>query len=275
MQPTPRFLPPELWDQIVSYLRYDLDALLAYREAYSGRGWYERGSKHVPREYGQREVTFSHREQVARIGMMKSSWEGPWVVRIRGSELKGERGPIPHLGTVAVMLGGRWTDPWRLYIENAEWRAGDMPPDLFENLSTFTEITWLDLHDVTFPSIATFGRLVCALPALDELGCDGVRFVTHHFNPAAFLRRAGSRRLGEITLYDLDSTSSDDITGFFLSMDTSFHTINLGMNYPATVHSLPLRPTNFASGNLQRFIWTAGASLENLYLNLDPGGEPL
>lgn len=275
MQSTPRFLPPELWDQIVFYLRYDLDALLAYRKAYSGRGWYERGTKYVPPEYDQGKATFMDREHVARIGILKSSWGGPHDVRIRGSELDDERRPIPHLGTFAVMLGGRWTETECLYIERAEWRAGDMPPDLFENLSTFTGITQLALYDVTFPSIATFGRLVCALPALDWVACDGVRFVTHHFNPAAFSRRAGSRKLGVITLRDLDSTSSDDITGFFLSMDTSFHTIDLGMNWPATVHYLPLRPTNFTSGNLQRFIWTAGASLESLYLNLAPGGEPL
>jgi len=84
-EPKPRFLPPELWDHVVFYLRYDLDALLAYREAYPGHGWYERGSKYVPREYGRSVVTFSDRQQVARIGMMEKQLE-----RGRGSTYHGQ-----------------------------------------------------------------------------------------------------------------------------------------------------------------------------------------
>lgn len=141
--------------------------LLAYRRAFSSKlGWYKRCSKYVPPEYRGDKVPFSDRKEVARIWVMKSSWPGPFAVYISGyKQVEDGTGPIPHLGTSAEMLGGRWTQTKCLTVRRAEWRAWDMPPD-FDNLSTFPVIESLFLDDVIFPSIAIFGRLVCALPAL-------------------------------------------------------------------------------------------------------------
>lgn len=272
-QSTPRYLPPELWDHVVSYLRYDLDALLAYREAYCGRVWDKRATKYVPPEYDSDPVIFFNRKEVARIGRMKSSWTGPRNVDIEGYEHTRQ---IPHLATFAAMFGGRWTKTEELGIMRADWPAWEMPPDVFRSLATFTGITWLYLHDVKFPSIATFGRLVCALPTLEwlylGLYCDKVRIETRR----AFPRWAGATQLSRVSFDDMDGAFLNDISGFLVSMGISAKLTKIELAAVETNlgPGKPLRPEDFQPGNVQHLVQSAGASLRRLQLHLVPGGEP-
>lgn len=208
---TLRELPIEIWDQIIDLLRYDLDALIACGQV--SRTWRWRCRKHVQLEkYTGGVVTFRERNEVAQIGKMTFT---KWRVRslhIRGGE-DGERKPIRHLATWATVFSGRWTGN-KLTIENAEWRMRDMRPDTFLDLTTFTSITFLYLHHVTFPNIATFGRLLYALPKLAELQCSGLRWSTHGFDQATFPRR-GEPKLGLRFIKLEDSTPLDGIAEFF------------------------------------------------------------
>lgn len=75
--------------------------------------------------------------------------------------------PIPHLGLFASRFAGRWTP---IHSLNARWRAQDLDPDVV-------------FRDITFPSIATFGRLVAAFPQLQWLIMGSVPFCAHPSDP--------------------------------------------------------------------------------------------
>jgi len=145
----------------------------------------------------------------------------------------------------------------------------DVLHDIFLNLSTFTEITRLELSQVSFPTVATFGRVVCAFPALQQLVCRGLQFSTHHFLPHAFPKRASAVRLSTVSL---DGDSFDDITNFMATtgIDANLATVHIGTSL---FQGQPLGAEVVVSGNLQRLVRTAGVSLRNLELGLVLTGE--
>ncbi|OSX62410.1 hypothetical protein POSPLADRAFT_1181506 [Postia placenta MAD-698-R-SB12] len=102
-------------------------------------------------------------------------WRGPQRVTIwSGKDSKS----IPHVATFASRFAGRWTRIEQLRFAETSWpsslRAADAA--VFRNLSGFASITKLDLYDVTFPSIVTFGALISALSGLNELYLLDVNF---------------------------------------------------------------------------------------------------
>jgi len=100
---------------------------------------------------------------------------------------------IPHLGTFATMLAGKWRRVEALYIERGKWLSGDMHADLFLHLATWAAITYLDLNNISFPTVATFGRLIFSLPNLEQLKCIDVSFAKTNFDPSVFSPYAVNR----------------------------------------------------------------------------------
>ncbi|OSX65707.1 hypothetical protein POSPLADRAFT_1131087 [Postia placenta MAD-698-R-SB12] len=157
-------LPVEIWLLIIDELgaEGEYDALMACAGASDGL-MNERARSYVPFQ-----MSFRTPEEVASINL-RQRWKGPYAVRILGGMRRGERLPIPHLATFASRLAQRWTVP-ELTIENAEWRARDLDPrSVLLDLACFNEIRHLHLAGVTFPTVLTFWRLICALPHLDNL----------------------------------------------------------------------------------------------------------
>ncbi|EED85146.1 predicted protein [Postia placenta Mad-698-R] len=132
-------------------------------------------------------MTFKSTEEVERIkadvsGGQMRRWCGPNNVHIRGGDSEDGRRPIPHLATFASRFAGKWPSVCLLDIHYAVWRACDLNADaVFRDLARFPSITVLSLRDVNFPTILTFGRLVCALPGLKEFSVHHV-----HFNQPPF-----------------------------------------------------------------------------------------
>ncbi|KAF9805972.1 hypothetical protein IEO21_08870 [Rhodonia placenta] len=162
-----RPLPLEVWLLIVDELgaAREYDALEACAEASSKELELlnERAKKYIPNE-----LRFRTPEEVASIQVArKLGWLGPKYVRIEGGEHCGERLPIPHLATFASRLARKWYNVSVLVIERAEWRAQDLDfPSVSLSLCYFASVTHLHLHDVAFPTVRTFWRLVCAFPDL-------------------------------------------------------------------------------------------------------------
>lgn len=133
-------------------------------------------------------MMFESTEGVERIKVDTSGeemrrWGGPATVDINGSP--GGDQPIPHLATFASRLGGRWPSVKELRISSAVWRARDLDADtVFRDLARFPSITQLTLVDVKFPTILMLGRLVCALPRLDDVRLYNVRFTRQPFDPS-------------------------------------------------------------------------------------------
>ncbi|KAF9802495.1 hypothetical protein IEO21_09884 [Rhodonia placenta] len=138
-------------------------------------------------------MAFKNVEEVGRIkvgisGGRLRRWSGPERVYIEGGNLYDGRRPIPHLATFASKFVGRWPRVKKLWIEYAMWRAQDLDLDaVVRDLAAFA-ITHLCLRVVTFPSILTLGRLLCALPRLKTLTLYGVQFTQHPLDVGAISR---------------------------------------------------------------------------------------
>ncbi|EED81586.1 predicted protein [Postia placenta Mad-698-R] len=138
-------------------------------------------------------MTFNDIRDVERIKVDASggrlrSWGGPKDVSIEGGNGEDGRRPIPHLATFASRFAGRWPRVEELLIHSAVWRARDLDLDaVVRDLAAFA-ITHLRLVDVTFPSILTLGRLLCALPRLKYLLLDDVQFTQHPLDAGAISR---------------------------------------------------------------------------------------
>ncbi|KAF9816736.1 hypothetical protein IEO21_03898 [Rhodonia placenta] len=138
-------------------------------------------------------MAFKNVEELERIkvgisGGRLRRWSGPESVYILGGNQEDGRRPIPHLATFASRFAGRWPRVKKLWIEYAMWRAQDLDLDaVVRDLAAFA-ITHLCLSDVTFPSILTLGRLLCALPRLESLTLYDVRFTQHPLDAGAISR---------------------------------------------------------------------------------------
>jgi len=146
--------------------------------------------------------------EVAEIARENRS-RGSRSIHIYGSTLfpdRGERGPIPHLATFSSMFSGLWTRLEELNIGWAEWRVGDIRADSFLDLSTFSTITRLVLMDVTFPTVVTFGHLVCSFGNLQELQCFRLFYLAPHPDIHVFPTFAARRKLKSLSSWRSDDT---------------------------------------------------------------------
>ncbi|KAF9809318.1 hypothetical protein IEO21_07447 [Rhodonia placenta] len=170
-----RSLPVELWmhilDDVVGERNYDVIA----RCARVCRFFRNMCQMHLMGVF-----TFGSDEDVERLKTDMAAkeiggWPGPDVVYIRSGK---DSKSIPHVATFASRFAGRWTRIEQLRFAETSWpsslRAADAA--VFRNLSRFASITKLDLCEVTFPSIVTFGALVSALSGLKELYLLDVNF---------------------------------------------------------------------------------------------------
>ncbi|OSX65706.1 hypothetical protein POSPLADRAFT_1131708, partial [Postia placenta MAD-698-R-SB12] len=168
----------EIWLLIVDELgaKREYDASEAC--IYASEGFIEeRAERYLPSA-----VVFRTQEEVANINLVPR-WKGPYTVRIEGGVRGGERLPIPHLTTFASRLARKWTRAANLRISRAEWRLQNLDQhSVLINLSCFDNVKRLFLYDVTFPSVLTFWRLVCALPRLERVHLRNVRIVRTAIN---------------------------------------------------------------------------------------------
>lgn len=152
-------------------------------------------------------VVLKNTEDVACIKVDEvQGWLGPLTVIVEGGKSEdGRWKPIPHLATFASRLSARWTHVRLLQIANATLRAQGPDGDaVFRDLSRTTWITQLWLHDITFPTILTFGRLICALPGLKLLYLQAIEIGKHPFDAQTFsdFRLLPSSKLEKLILYE-------------------------------------------------------------------------
>ncbi|PCH36813.1 hypothetical protein WOLCODRAFT_83089, partial [Wolfiporia cocos MD-104 SS10] len=159
----------------------------------------------------QRNVCLRNRSKVQ--GHARRAWAQPHIlqqarsVSVLGAK-EGERAPILHLGTFAMMNMARLPLMWRLAIECAIWKPSDFHPLIFVHLSAFSPVTMLELSNVTFPKVRKFGRLVSALPSLVCLRCRDVLFTsTAPCASLAITHYPPSVRLTDLMIFSIDETS--------------------------------------------------------------------
>lgn len=193
-------IPLEIWFLIIDELgaESEYDALSACSHVCPE--WQERTKKYILPE-----MTFRSQEEVASIKVGRGlGWGGPREVCIEGGRRSDERLPIPHLRTFASRLAQRWTGLETLRIERAEWRVQDLDVNtVLLDPSCFDSITHLRLHNVTFPSFLTFGRLISAYSRLEEPDvCDiDIVEVAVDAQMLLALRRLPATKIYRLTLF--------------------------------------------------------------------------
>lgn len=246
-------LPVEIWEQILDCLKYDSDALM---NCLLVCRVFNRKSK----EYLPTVIYLDGRKEIAQAAMQRGRWKGPREVSIRGSEVE-ERKPIPHLGAFA-MMARKWTRVRKLEIWHAEWRAADVHLHIFLDLSLWDSITHLALGNIVFPTVSTFGHLICALANLRRLQCGGLAFSEHHFDIGTFRKRTPSMKLSRLDLYD--SSSLIDIVNFFAVTEAgaNINTLLLGDDWNCA------GVENIQDLGIQHLLQVTGTSLHELQLGV-------
>jgi len=223
-------LPPELWCQVIEYLRGDYNALYSCIQVC--RRLRTIGGPLLPTDH----VSFYNRQEISLAAQRRGSqWGGPAHVHIVGSGEKGKHGRAPHLGAFASILARKWRLVSSLSIECMEWKVGDTHPDIFRDLATWEGITYLNLCNVNFPTIATFGRLVFSLRGLKILDCTNVRFATQNFNAHLFPQRIiNCAKLAQLKI-GWGTHSVLDIVRFFSSTGASAKLCEVHLSNEETV----------------------------------------
>ncbi|KAF9809333.1 hypothetical protein IEO21_07435 [Rhodonia placenta] len=192
-------LPVEIWLEVVAGFveERDYDALAnCTRVCKFFRFWCRR---HLSEQ-----MAFKSEQDVERIkadAARAEGWKGPHTVHIIGER---ESKATSHLSTFVSKFAGRWTEIQWLHLDKVhwppQWQAADAA--IFQDMSRFTSITTLELDGVTFPSVVTLGRLICALPRLTTLWLADVRFLRcfYLFDPRTL---SDFRRLPETKLETL------------------------------------------------------------------------
>ncbi|KAF9810456.1 hypothetical protein IEO21_06926 [Rhodonia placenta] len=202
-----RPLPVEIWLLIINELgaKREYDALKACAEE-AGGGW-------------------EHQCEAALCGTRESAHRGR------------EASWRAALATFASRLARKWT-----VVElTIEWRGQDLDlPSLLLDLAYFKDISTLCLCDVTFPSVLTFWRLVCAFPKLPSLSLRDVTFTQTALDARTF--SALVRVRSAMVTMQPNALSGHDVPlrPHMLSELTNVH---LGMDFslssdPQSVHDL-------------------------------------
>jgi len=253
-----REIPIEMWWNVIDELQDDQSALLAC--ALVCRGWASRSMHLLGKPIRLRSPT--EVLEIAKLGRTNSQEvKSCRKVEIRiGDSLRG-------LGLFAVMFARKMPRLKTLLVEvdsGTRWRPGEMPVDVFHYLSTFTSITRLSLHNVIFPSVQTFGRLVYALPSLTTLQCNWTEFDKHDYETGSFLRRP--RNLTSLNLDYQNLATTHDISNFLVATEMA-----------STLKEINSRSTIFLDtldeSGIPALVSSAGPSLHALYLMLDVHSE--
>jgi len=160
-----------------------------------------------------------------------SQWKGKICVIIYGDRSLSGKGSLAHLATFAAMLAGKWTRVKRLYVQGpAEWRPSEIGPGTFLDISTFSSLTNLNLHMITFPNVATFGHLVCSFVNLKDLWCSHLTFLAHHPNPLVFPNCAPRMQLHKFSIVHAPIF---DIAHFLTvtKISTTINTMRVGWDF--------------------------------------------
>ncbi|KZT67497.1 hypothetical protein DAEQUDRAFT_386824 [Daedalea quercina L-15889] len=178
-------LPVEIWERIIDHLwNYAGDLIRCTKVC---KAWHSRSLFHLltlmrltNMQATRYIVKLLNREPKARAMVNE--------VLVRGTGPGPECRPIPHLGTLTLMLGKKKIPRLETFIiRRAEWQSGALHRDFFLHLSHFATIPDLHLVNVIFPSKLVFARLIRALPNLTQLYCTHVTFRSQAFDPSAFL----------------------------------------------------------------------------------------
>ncbi|PCH36546.1 hypothetical protein WOLCODRAFT_157252 [Wolfiporia cocos MD-104 SS10] len=173
--PEPSRVPIDIWECILDMLQDQLDVMAMCGRVC--RAWRAISSRYTDRYC---DGTLSSRIRILRFSQLRrAGLLGDVIeVTVTGGFREGDRvsGGLAHVASFAAMLAGDLPRRVRmLTLEHGEWTAG-IPQSVFLHLATFTPITKLTLNDVAFPSVAVFGRLVCALSRLEQMFLFGVSF---------------------------------------------------------------------------------------------------
>ncbi|OSX56827.1 hypothetical protein POSPLADRAFT_1158987 [Postia placenta MAD-698-R-SB12] len=177
-------LPIELCERIIDFLWRNTATLKAC--SLVCKNWHLRSRYHL--------VVYTDldgQKQVARFAKwVRSNPVSACIVR--RVRLRGDPGHthtrvlMQHIGPFAPMLAGKLTRLDDFWIMAAVWMPGLMHYNTFLFFSAFTSVTRLGLIEVTFPTVLTFGRLVCSLPNLVHLRCRSLKFMTPTFDAEKF-----------------------------------------------------------------------------------------
>jgi len=253
-------LPPETWDMIIDQLIYEYETLAACRLVC--RQWRPRAWRVLRKGldfYGREDVLY-----VAKVARTIRS-KGPRKVDLFGGK-EDERGPISHLAAFVAMFAGRWTRIEDMWIREANWGAGVLGPDTLLYLSAFTSITALHLYGITFPTVVTFGHLVCALPNLGWLDCDSLCFSMPFSDPLVFSKWVPKEALHRLQLRDCPI---EDIVGFLSGTRISDHITQIECS--DVIHPFRIDTAHTEALNL---LLSTVASLDALSFDIDLAFEP-
>lgn len=260
--PTAPVLPFDVWDLVIDRLEDDWD----YNTIRVCSTVCQRLRRRC-KDCFPEAVYLHNREEIAYLSKLKArDWKGPERVWMRGGIRGAGRKPIPHVGAFAAMLARKWPRMDSLGISNAEWRTGDVHGDVFLHISAFTSIQDLHLSNVVFPSVLTFGRLVCALSGLKVLTCDALTFVQRQLHPSAFPQEIPRPALQTVRI---DGCSFDGVASFLIAsgLSTGLHTLNLQMDRA-------LRDQHVHIMDIQALVDTTGSSFYGLAMHAYLG-DPL
>lgn len=211
----------------------------------------------------------SGKPQVARLGKHKGQrWKGPGQVFLSGGGGQASSGgktiSIAHIGTFSAMFARRWTRIKLMRIDNGEWRAGDMRPEVFLHLSAFTSVTSLGLGVVNFSSVVFLGRLVRALPNLKSLRCEAVSITSTEFDPRVFLKDAPHSGVTQLEL-QFNSLSFADATKSLATIIP--HAVSYDLTVDCT-NSFYVSNQAAVLAGVQGLIRASGSSLRKLTVQL-------
>ncbi|KAH9840766.1 uncharacterized protein C8Q71DRAFT_422415 [Rhodofomes roseus] len=189
-------LPLELCEMIIDSIAYSgltegrgywaqsewRNALLAC--AFVCRAWHLRSMFHL-----HKSVQLANRKQVVSLSKrlrqhqdLQAAVEYVTISRAESLSvrpyLSGDKDHdgIGRFGTFIMMLARRLPNITSLTIAGVVWRTGSMHPECMRYLSTYTTITRLCLHYVTFTRTSQFVSLLSALPNLQCLDCADVKW---------------------------------------------------------------------------------------------------
>ncbi|PCH39618.1 hypothetical protein WOLCODRAFT_21547 [Wolfiporia cocos MD-104 SS10] len=248
--PVPSRVPNAVWDFIIDELRDEPDTLVACM--FVCKAWYSRSKHHLRIEDN---TVLSGRDEVLRLARLAR------VIR-----------PM-HVGTISLKLtflalsaamfcGNVSSSLWGIALRGGEWMPGT-PRNIFLHLSAFATVSQLELHDVVFPSIATFGRLVCALTGLTDLCLSGVSFSDARTSVPSQKRWATPEKLHHIRIDWSRSPNVSDTLRALSATQAAEHCQHIS---PMSAGDIPL--CCIQDSSLQKVFDSAGDSLRELWLDL-------
>ncbi|CCM06146.1 uncharacterized protein FIBRA_09619 [Fibroporia radiculosa] len=181
--PFSKTFPIEVWERVIDHLWVD------------------------PLAVGGKDLAIRDRKQVAemRVMLQRDQYLKTVIKSVHFSTLE-------PLGPFAVTMAGKLRRLEDVHVGSTEWKPGMVHADaanVFLFLSTFTSITKLTMSYVKFPSVATFGRLICSLPRLSLLTLFWVSFTTKGYKAGTVLSPK------DFVLEQFSSNDCDDAADVF------------------------------------------------------------